>query len=510
MENSAGGYAWSASDLDRLRRFLVLGAEGGTYYVREREFVKDNVAALAACVKADGPGAVRVITEVSTGGRAPKNDPALFALAYASVHGDEATRRAAYEALPEVARIGTHLFHFAAYRELFGGWSRGLRRAVGRWYTDRSPDQLAYQLVKYRQRDGWSHRDLLRLAHPKTDEDDRIRRNLFDFACGRLGSMASVPPVVEGFRMAEVAESPRNSANLIREYKLPREAVKTEHLSSPEVWEALLDTDVPMTALIRNLATMTRVGLLTPMSEAEATVAEHLADAGRLTAARVHPIAVLSALAVYSSGGRSGRSQAEPFEPSPRIVDALNAAFYAAFGAIEPANKRTLLALDVSGSMTFDEIAGVPGLTPRDASAAMALVTAATEPTFASIAFSHEIVPLAISGNQRLDDVVRAVSGLPFGGTDCALPMLWALNNNVEVDHFVVYTDNETWAGAVHPAQALRTYRERTGINARMTVVGMTANEFTVADPTDPGMLDVAGFDTATPNVVSSFARGDF
>ena len=58
------------------------------------------------------------------------------------------------------------------------------------------------------------------------------------------------------------------------------------------------------------------------------------------------------------------------------------------------------------------------------------------------------------------------------------------------------------------PVQALREYRERTGIAARLVVVGMVANAFTIADPEDPGMLDIVGFDSATPEVVSGFARG--
>jgi 60 kDa SS-A/Ro ribonucleoprotein len=86
--------------------------------------------------------------------------------------------------------------------------------------------------------------------------------------------------------------------------------------------------------------------------------------------------------------------------------------------------------------------------------------------------------------------------------------MLYALEKGKEIDHFVVYTDSETWAGDVHPAQALRRYRERTGIAARLTVVGMVANGFTIADPDDPGMLDVVGFDTAAPQLISDFAAG--
>jgi len=71
----------------------------------------------------------------------------------------------------------------------------------------------------------------------------------------------------------------------------------------------------------------------------------------------------------------------------------------------------------------------------------------------------------------------------------------------------VVYTDNETWAGDIHPAQALRDYREHMGIGARLVVVGMTSNGFSIADPNDAGMLDVVGFDTATPHVISEFSR---
>jgi len=43
------------------------------------------------------------------------------------------------------------------------------------------------------------------------------------------------------------------------------------------------------------------------------------------------------------------------------------------------------------------------------------------------------------------------------------------------------------------------------GIAAKLIVVAMTSNGFTIADPDDAGMLDVVGFDTATPQVISDF-----
>jgi 60 kDa SS-A/Ro ribonucleoprotein len=528
--NSAGGFAWAVDDWTRLRRFLVLGSEGGSYYASEWTLTRENATAVERCLASDGPRAVAEIVRVSRNGRAPGNDPAIFALAMAAGLGDEATRRAALEALPEVCRTGTHVFRFAQLVEGFRGWGRSLRRAVGRWYEAQPVDGLAYQAVKYRQREGVSHRDLLRLAHPArhvssgnpTLEVSEEHGRLFDWIA-RGGEAKGLPRLVEGFGRAQAATAPAETAALVRDYRLPREALRSEHLTSPEVWKALLE-DMPMTALVRNLAALTRVGVVAPGSDGTRTVVAQLADDERIRRARVHPVAVLAALRTYQSG-RGARGRGE-WSPVAAVVDALDGAFHAAFGNVEPAGTRLLLALDVSGSMTAGRVAGVPGLTPRDASAALALVTAATEPRHEIVGFyagrggwtsrtkspwtfsRQGLTPLAISPRQRLDDAVRAVSDLPFGGTDCALPMLYARAQEKEIDTFVIYTDSETWAGQVHPAEALEEYRRASGIPARLVVVGMVSNGFTIADPNDPGMLDVVGFDTATPQLVSDFARG--
>ena len=107
----------------------------------------------------------------------------------------------------------------------------------------------------------------------------------------------------------------------------------------------------------------------------------------------------------------------------------------------------------------------------------------------------------------RLDTVVREISDLSFGGTDCALPMLAAASNNMLFDAFVVYTDNETWAGSIHPMDALNKYRQMTGIPSKLIVVGMVSNGFSIADPNDVGCIDVVGFDADTPAAISQFIK---
>ena len=310
--------------------------------------------------------------------------------------------------------------------------------------------------------------------------------------------------------------TPDEAARVIRIYKLTREMVATPLLTHAVVWEALLDT-MPLTALVRNLGVISKVGLLVPGSEASRTVVARLGDRSAIGRARLHPLALLAALKTYGQG-RGMRGDGK-WTPVSQVVDALDGAFYLAFENAPSTGKRIMLALDVSGSMVAP-VHGVPFLTCREASAAMALVTAVTEPLHRFVAFTNGsypslhsasgynsgLTPLAISPRERLDDVVKLTASLPSGGTDCALPMVEALKHRWAVDVFVIYTDSETWAGAIHPAQALREYRERMAIPAKLVVVGMASNGFSIADPDDAGMLDVVGFDTATPQVIAGFA----
>lgn len=497
--NHAGGYAWEVSDWTQLDRFLILGSEGGTFYVGEQKLTVQNAQAVQRCIEQDGIRTVERIAEISESGRAPKNDPALFALAMCASFGDEKTRKAALEALPRVARIGTHLFHFMEFIQQFRGWGRGLRRAIADWYNQKDLKALALQAVKYRQRDGWTHRDALRLAHPVAPSEGHqslyrwITRDQFEPAAGL--------ELVEAFKQVQQAALPE-AVKLIEQHRLPREALPTELLVRPEVWEALLP-HMPLEAMVRNLANMTRVGLLTPMSDASRLVQRKLGNPDAILKARIHPIKILAALRTYAGGqGMRGHGQ---WTPVQQVVDALDGSFYSAFGNVTPTGRRIMLALDVSGSMEWGHIAGIPGLTPRVASAALALVTASTEAQHRVMGFSHQLVPIGISPRQRLDDVLNTVGRVPMGGTDCALPMLHALKENIPVDAFIVYTDSETWYGSVHPAQALQRYRREMGIAAKLIVVGMQSNRFSIADPRDGGMLDVVGFDNATPEVMSDF-----
>ena len=60
-------------------------------------------------------------------------------------------------------------------------------------------------------------------------------------------------------------------------------------------------------------------------------------------------------------------------QPNPEILAALESAFYRSFEAVEPTNKRILIALDISGSMAA-KMSDSP-IEVREAATLMAMVT---------------------------------------------------------------------------------------------------------------------------------------
>jgi 60 kDa SS-A/Ro ribonucleoprotein len=554
VKNRAGGYVFQANDWEVMQRFLILGTEGSTYYATEKEMTLDACKRTQACIDQDGQRAVRMIVDVSKNGRAPKNDPAIYSLALCLSADNVETKQAAEKAVLEVCRTGTHILHLCEYLKGQRGWGRIARRALARWYGTRSrtPEDLAYQLLKYRQRDAWSHRDAIRLSHPVSSNP--VKRALFegvvkdwDFttekgswkplpAVGGMGlacqtekglETIQLPRLVQGYLRAKTAANEKELIQLVKEFGLPREMLPTEALT-PKVWGALLEHSTPMTAMIRNLGNFTKHGLLNPLSEHERLVISRLTNPEAIQKARVHPIQVLAASRTYAQGhGMRGKSE---WDVNTRILDALDQAFEHAFKCVEPTGKRIQVAIDVSGSMGAGQIAGVPGLTPRTAAAAMAMIFARTERDAYLTAFSgghphgfaagtHQfgharhgqnanphMEPITLTGKTSLALVEQALNQADFGATDCALPMLYAMAKQIPTDVFLILTDNETWAGPVHVHQALQGYRNRMNLpRAKLVAIAMTATSYSICDETDPNQLSVVGFDTAVPQILREF-----
>lgn len=500
LANNAGGFGFKLDDWERLTRFLIIGSEGGTYYVGEQKLTTENAATVIRCIKSDGPRVVEMARDVNVNNRAPKTDQQLFVLALAMKHGDQATKDAVHAAGPSMLRTGTHLLHFVSMLDGLGGWPRSKRRLIQNWFNG-DADRVAFQVLKYQNRDGWTMRDVLRVAHPKRKG---ALNAVLAWATGKASDDPLPTILLAHQHMLGMAGTPVERALWGVTNGLPREALPTEALNDPAVQRAMLP-DMPIHALIRNLGNLTASGVLS--SDAD-IVARKIVDRDVLRRARVHPFAVLLATLIYKGG--HGIRGSKTWTPVPAILSALEDAYDASFDYVKPTGKRILIAIDTSGSMGGSYGSDI-GMKPVEAAAAMAITLARLEP--------HATVIEVDTAMRRIVPVTKrtgitSIQHHGGGGTDMAIPMQWAMRSGVlqgkivtpqVFDAFVILTDNETWAGRAHPAQALALYRQIVNREAKLICCAMTANHANIVDPDDPMQFGCAGLDGNLPSLVADF-----
>jgi 60 kDa SS-A/Ro ribonucleoprotein len=529
VRNAAGGHVFDKNLWTKVEDFLILGTTGGTYYVDADTLTETNAEVLYKALAVDGPRLVSLISDVSTGRppRAPKPRPALFALALAAAQGDAATRQAVKAAFPKVVRTTDHLAMFFGYWKNLGGkpnarggtspvLGRAMRTALGSFFTEGDLHAVAFRAVKARQRstptgEAMALQDVIRLAHPAGPTDGH--RALIGWLAGRVQDhdARALVPDIDDFLTAQAVTGPAEAILVVRDRRVPWEFLPSDVLGDAGVWNELTAT-VGLTALLRNLTRMTRIGTLAPFAAATDRVVGRLTAAEAIARARIHPMDVYLALKTYTSGRSQPdrRKPATTWQPTGPIVDALEQAYENSFGGVEPSGKRLLVAVDSSGSMSSRHaqvvVGGSPLGTPYEVASTMAVMLARIERgNIAVIDVDTAVHPSNVTVRSSLREIAQwQPSG---GGTNLSLPFIWALRQRLTVDGIVVLTDNETWAGRQHPVQALDAYRRSVNPATRVVVVSMTAAGYSIADAGYQGVLNVTGLDASLPALITGFIR---
>lgn len=495
IQNNAGGYGFQITLQEQLERFLLIGSEGGTYYVNEKKLTKENAENIIQYIKSNGTKVVTTVVDFVTNNRAPKMDASLFVLALATAFGDQVTKQLAYAAIEKVCRTSTHLFSFVANVQNLRGWSRGLRKAVSKFYLSKDPESLAYQLVKYRNRAGFTHRDVLRLSHPKTKNADQ--NILFKYAVGKATETETANLLVMSFGAAMKASDNKTLATIIQASKLTWEMIPTEKLNEPEILQALLD-DVPLTALIRNLNRFAIAGLTIGNSPTTVKIVSRLTNPELVKKSKLHPMNVVNYLSTYNSGhGFKGKLT---WTPNQNIVDALNELYYLSLNNVKPTGKNILVAVDVSGSMCAPVMNS--SLSAAQISNILALTILKTEPNVDNVSFDTQVYQSKIGRRTSLDEAIRLKAN--GGGTDCSMPIAYALSTKNKYDAIIILTDSETWAGPVHGVKLLEQYRKIVNNNVKVVEIAMSATPHTTL-PSDKNLLRVVGFDQSVVDLISKF-----
>lgn len=503
----SGGYTFDAGIWQMLRRCLLIGTAQSTFYAGKQELTEDFIAVIQNAI-AENPSRVAHEILYASDGRAINNSAPILALVLLSMGETPEAKKAFTEIFPEVVRTGSHFYEWLNYTKAMRGFGKVVREAGKSWLSREDVKSLAYQLLKYQQRLGFSHRDALRLFHVKPPTDDH--QQLFAWV---IKGWEELPTEIPSQALAQIwwyewlKRNPEKTHEAISQGRLTHEMAAPVGKMEKGAWQ-LLFNEMPITAMLRNLGSLTELGVISADNRANLNrVAAVLNNQEHLRKGRIHPIDLLKALKTYQSGGQLGRSQ-KTWTPVSRIVDILEKALELSFDVVEPTGKVFMHAVDVSGSMSWGVVQSL-GLSCCEIATTMALVTAKAEKNYAIRGFATDFRDLRISRKDSFNSAIAKASNQNFGGTDASVAYDWMIKNKFKADVICFWTDSESWAGYQHPSQALAKYRQKVNPNAKAVYITLAPYQLTLVDPQDPLSWDLGGFDPGTPRLIQMIATGD-
>ena len=512
IQGKSGGYMFDAGIWAMLRRCLILGTASDQYYSNKMELTGSFVNILKEAIALDPK---RVADEIlyASDGHAVNNHAPIFALVLLSMGSSKEAKQAFRDIFNKVIRTGSHFHEWMFYTKQLRGIGRTIREVGTAWLTRTDVSWLVYQMLKYPQRNDFSFRDELRLLKPAGKDLSPEHNFLYGYVTGKMKMEVVADPglLLPGYPTAMLnwyewlKANPSEGVRAVKEGKLTHEMVAPICHMSKDVWQVLFE-QMPIGALLRNLASLTEIGVLTFDNVKNLDrVEEVLTNKEYLKRGRIHPVDVLKALKTYESCGALGKSK-KTWQKIDRIVDILEKATELAFETLEPTNKVFLHAIDVSGSMSWDSSTCGIGLKACEVAAVMALATAKAEKNYIIRGFSDTFRDLGITAKDTFSSACRKTRNHNHGGTNASVAYQWAIDNKVKVDVFCFWTDGESWAGYSHPSQVLAKYRKAINPNAKAVYVTVASNRITLVDPKDPMSFDFGGFDPSIPKAIQEIA----
>ncbi|WP_220186052.1 TROVE domain-containing protein [Paenactinomyces guangxiensis] len=506
IQGRSGGYMFEAGTWAMVRRCLITGTASGSFYAGRNELTEEFVNTLKGAIEEDPIRAAGEIVYASDG-RSVNNSAPLLGLVLLSMGSKKEAKTSFLEIFPQVVRTAAHFYEWLSYTKALRGFGKIVRKAGTEWLSKNDVKGLAYQLLKYQQRHGFSNRDVLRLFHVQPPTVDH--QHLFQWIVKGWDRLPEQPPsdsMKQIWWYEWLKRNPDGTHQAIREGRLTHE-MATVGIMDKKAWQLLFE-GMPITAMLRNLGSLTEIGVLRADEAANLDRIESvLNNKDYLKKGRIHPIDVLKALKTYQSGGQFGRSK-KTWEPVPRIVDILNQAVEVSFEVQEPTGKVFMHAVDVSGSMSWAQVPSV-GLSCSEIATTMALVSAKAEKNYMIRGFSTEFRDLGVTAKDNFSSALKKASNQTFGATDASAAYDWMLQKRFHADIVCFWTDSESWAGSRHPSQALAEYRRKINPGIKAIYVTLTPYNITLVDPDDPLSYDMGGFDPSMPRLIQMIAANE-
>ncbi|WP_127587216.1 TROVE domain-containing protein [Paenibacillus koleovorans] len=469
---NADGYpAYVRSKEEQYIQVLVTNTFGQTFYADQDDLMKDADDLHREMAQTNPEFMAKALVYARNEGYM-RLQP-LFGLAILSEYRPDLLAKV----FLRVVRIPSDLSDFLTILQGMGRGEggRAVKRQVNRFLAGVSE----YWAIKYNGRGrGYSLGDAIATAHPKPA--DLKQQALFRYLRGQEANL-SLLPQVDALEQLKLAKTELEQLHWIEVGKLPHEVVTGAVKPTQAIWEALID-QMPAMALLRNLNTLERAGVLENRYNLD-TVVARLTDVHTLRKAQIFPFR-------FAKAFRQVKHQA--------LRDALRDAVEATFANLPDLEGRTAIFLDTSGSMNSGEYLQIGSVF------ALALYKK-TEGDSLFWLFDTVVVDPRPS---RRDSILSQADQIQArGGTDTGAPVRELLRKREKVDQIVIITDEQQNSGSPFYEELMK-YRSKVNPDVRAFIIDIAPYRSAMVPPLDRNTFYIYGWSDTVLSFIAHSIRG--
>lgn len=533
-----------------LSQYLYVGKEypnyqPGNWFVH-KYYEQGRISSISKLAEKENPlVAIDLIKKAFDSKLIQNPETLVFALAVcARQTGKDTLRHAAYNAIKTICSTPQHFILFIKFASELAkslpepkhGWGSGWRKAVNDWYLSKDALELAKCVTRYKGRYGWTHKDIIKLSHPKTS--DIAKQAVFKYVLFGLketqkefGDKPEAVEVVNYIQSVEDfkhCEDELQAARLLEIHNLTLDHVPGHMLKSEEVWNSLIPT-MSLTMLFNSLQRIHNIGILKPNATAVDKIIDAISDQDKLASEKIHPALVHITIKNYEKSGKplsfekqrvknaAKKPSPPPLKPNRKIIEALYKTLGYSFNSLEPTGLRYMITIDMNKAMQDSPAWQCGNVSAAEAGCLIALCLLRCEQNVTVATFKNiGIHVVNLDKNGSLGQIVRKMKQMPTGAVNLEKPMIWATQKSKKYDVFINVVDvvEKRFGNGVrtdNPIKAIKDYRTKMELkDAKLVTCAMTSAHMVSHADTDKNCLSICGFDENVPKIIEAFARSLF
>ncbi|KAH1022621.1 RNA-binding protein RO60 isoform X2 [Dendroctonus ponderosae] len=413
-------------------------------------------------------------------------------------------------------------------------------KGVRKFYGAKNPEELARSIAASERICGWSHKDLIKLAHVKPNSP--LMSAVFNYILTRKLDEDATEAQLEVLRIIKQAEQlrrcvdPAEAAILLKTSEFSLEHLMPSLTGSEQVWNAVL-LKLSTQQILGLLLKLHKLNFLTPASLISCLVIQLLTDPERVEKSGVHPLEVFKQLRRLEKGGKPVDpklltylkttkklseenlrkiQETQPID-CPHIVSALWRCFDLACANVTPSHKRYLVVIEVPPVGENRLCIGSKTVTYLEAAVAFAAVLQRVEPqvTLAVHQKADSLQLVRVKKPCPVEELLRQVAATNSAGASLPTCFTWATAHRERVDVFVNFVQKSPRRSGHSRSPALSesmlNYQTAMNLpNTKMIVFIPVESPLEGWDKTPTKVLTIMGFDHIACKVAQCFARDDF